>query len=113
MCELRGALVQREHVHGQDAAAAGLHYAHEKRDSDGRPCRIVHCDVSPSNVMLSADGYVKILDFGLARLASEVILTGGDRGPGAIPRGAGVPTVASATTQRISNIIVAPTRAQA
>ena len=47
--------------------AAGLDYAHRKSDGFGRALGIVHCDVSPSNVMLSTDGYVKILDFGIAR----------------------------------------------
>jgi serine/threonine protein kinase/tetratricopeptide (TPR) repeat protein len=46
---------------------AGLDYAHRKSDGFGRSLGIVHCDVSPSNVMLSTDGYVKILDFGIAR----------------------------------------------
>ncbi len=47
--------------------AAGLDYAHRKTDGYGGSLGIVHCDVSPSNVMLSTDGYVKILDFGIAR----------------------------------------------
>lgn len=47
--------------------AAGLDYAHRKVDAAGRSLGIVHCDMSPSNVMLSSDGYVKILDFGIAR----------------------------------------------
>jgi serine/threonine protein kinase len=47
--------------------AAGLDYAHRKTDLYGGALGIVHCDVSPSNVMLSTDGYVKILDFGIAR----------------------------------------------
>lgn len=47
--------------------AAGLDYAHRKTDGYGGSLGIVHCDVSPSNVMLSSDGYVKILDFGIAR----------------------------------------------
>jgi len=47
--------------------AAGLDYAHRKTDLYGTELNIVHCDVSPSNVMLSIDGYVKILDFGIAR----------------------------------------------
>ena len=45
----------------------GLDYAHNKRDTFGEPLDIVHCDVSPQNVMLSYEGYVKILDFGVAR----------------------------------------------
>jgi serine/threonine protein kinase/tetratricopeptide (TPR) repeat protein len=47
--------------------ASGLDYAHRKTDLYGGALNIVHCDVSPSNVMLSLDGYVKILDFGIAR----------------------------------------------
>lgn len=47
--------------------ASGLDYAHRKTDGYGGALGIVHCDVSPSNVMLSTDGYVKILDFGIAR----------------------------------------------
>jgi serine/threonine protein kinase/tetratricopeptide (TPR) repeat protein len=47
--------------------AAGLDYAHRKTDGYGGALGIVHCDVSPSNVMLSSEGYVKILDFGVAR----------------------------------------------
>src|SRR5687768_3312768 len=43
--------------------ASGLDYAHRKTDGYGGALGIVHCDVSPSNVMLSGDGYVKILDF--------------------------------------------------
>jgi predicted ATPase/tRNA A-37 threonylcarbamoyl transferase component Bud32 len=47
--------------------AAGLDYAHRKADQQGQVLGIVHCDVSPQNVMLSREGYVKILDFGVAR----------------------------------------------
>src|SRR6476619_3162393 len=54
--------------------AAGLDYAHRKADGYGQPLGIVHCDVSPSNVMLSAEGYVKILDFGIARATFSLAL---------------------------------------
>jgi len=47
--------------------ASGLDYAHRKADGYGGSLGIVHCDVSPSNVMLSTEGDIKILDFGIAR----------------------------------------------
>ena len=45
----------------------GLHAVHEARDADGTPLGVVHRDVSPSNVLLSEDGDVKIGDFGIAQ----------------------------------------------
>jgi serine/threonine protein kinase len=48
----------------------GLAYAHRKTDPAGNPLKIVHCDVSPDNCLLSWEGEVKLLDFGIARAAT-------------------------------------------
>jgi tRNA A-37 threonylcarbamoyl transferase component Bud32 len=50
---------------------AGLHYAHEKVGPDSRPLNVVHRDVSPSNVLVSYDGAVKLVDVGIARAGSN------------------------------------------
>ena len=48
-----------------------LQFAHQQIDDQGRPMQIVHCDVSPQNVLISYAGEVKILDFGIARAAFQ------------------------------------------
>jgi serine/threonine protein kinase len=50
---------------------AGLHYAHELVDYDGSPLAIVHRDVTPSNVFITYDGQVKLVDLASPRSSTR------------------------------------------
>ena len=56
-------------------AARALEYAHRKCDPDGRPYGIVHRDISLSNLLISREGTVKVLDFGIAKALDNSIQT--------------------------------------
>ncbi len=53
---------------------AGLDYAHRAKGDDGAPLAIVHRDVSPSYVLVSFDGEVKVCDFGIARANDHMLV---------------------------------------
>jgi serine/threonine protein kinase len=62
-------------LHVVREALRGLDYAHRRTDDDGAPLGIVHRDVSPSNLLLSFDGEVKVCDFGIAH-ANDTVTAG-------------------------------------
>jgi serine/threonine-protein kinase len=52
-----------------------LAYAHRKRGDDGKELNLVHRDVSPQNILISYEGEVKVIDFGLAKSALSATRT--------------------------------------
>ncbi|HZI11878.1 MAG TPA: serine/threonine-protein kinase, partial [Myxococcus sp.] len=57
-------------------ACAGLDYAHKRTDpTSGRPLGIVHRDVSPQNILVTFEGGVKVVDFGIAKAADQATIT--------------------------------------
>jgi len=62
-------------VHVVSELLAGLDYAHRKEDMEGHSLGVVHRDISPQNVLISYEGEVKIIDFGIAKARQRIVET--------------------------------------
>jgi serine/threonine protein kinase len=59
-------------AHIIEQSASGLHYAHSFRDKiSGEPLNVVHRDISPQNIIVSFEGTVKVIDFGIAKATTN------------------------------------------
>jgi serine/threonine protein kinase/Flp pilus assembly protein TadD len=50
---------------------AGLDYSHNLKDLQGQPLNIIHRDINPQNILVTYEGQVKIIDYGIAKAASQ------------------------------------------
>lgn len=60
-----------QHLRIISDALSGLHYSHELVDYSGKALNLVHRDVTPQNVIVTYDGVVKVLDFGIAKMSGR------------------------------------------
>jgi serine/threonine protein kinase len=67
----RGPIPVNFALHIMSKVLEALHYAHTFQRADGRVMKIVHRDVTPSNVLLNDQGTVKLLDFGIAKVTGD------------------------------------------
>ena len=74
----KGSLSIPHAVHIIREVASGLNYAHNAIDSNtGQPLNLIHRDISPQNIMLSFDGEIKLIDFGIAKIADTNLTRAG------------------------------------
>jgi serine/threonine protein kinase len=62
-------------LHVVEKVCDGLDYAHRKKDVQGNPLGIIHRDISPQNILVSFEGSVKLIDFGIAKAAHRAAKT--------------------------------------
>ncbi|MCA9666719.1 MAG: serine/threonine protein kinase, partial [Myxococcales bacterium] len=84
--------------------ANGLAYAHRRTDEHGEPLDLVHCDISPPNVLVSWEGEVKIIDFGIAKSAMQRAAENEDVGFGKFGYMAPEQLIRGATVDRRADI---------
>lgn len=77
-----GQFNQTMHLRVLSDTLSALHYAHNRNGLDGEPLGLVHCDVTPQNILLTYEGEVKLIDFGIAQQVSadEQITAGSIKG---------------------------------